>query len=130
MLQTLKKGERLCSRKQIKELFEQGKPLLAYPIKLLWKKKEETTTFPVQVVIAVPKRNIRKAVLRNKIKRKLREAYRKNKYLLNDGIVEKQVKCTAAFIFTGKEDVSYKDIESKIIQLLLRLKIEYAKDSK
>ena len=124
---TLKKDERLCSRNQIKELFEKGKSINAHPIKLIWKKSYDDTQFPVQIVFAVPKKNIRKAFLRNKIKRRIREAYRNNKYILNNDSSDKQVKCTAIFIFTGKEEISFKVIEIKIIELLMRLKYEYEK---
>ena len=124
---TLKKGERLCSRIKIKELFEKGKSLYAPPIKLIWKKSNVNGPFPVQIVFAVPKKNIRKAVLRNKIKRRIREAYRNNKYLLNNDSSDKQLKCTAIFIFTGKEEISFKVIEIKIFELLMRLKHEYEK---
>ncbi|MDQ3193276.1 MAG: ribonuclease P protein component [Bacteroidota bacterium] len=129
MSQTFKKGERLCNINQIKVLFENGNTIKAFPFKLIWKLTKEITEFPIQVLIAVPKRNIKKAVLRNKIKRKIREAYRKNKFILLKEPTENQDSLTLVLLFSGKEEISYIETETKIIQLLLRLKNEYAKNN-
>jgi ribonuclease P protein component len=126
--QKFSKIERLCSRSKIKALFEKSNSINAYPIKLLWKQEAQTVKQPaLQLVISVPKRNIKKAVMRNKIKRRIREAYRRNKYLLMPSEPTKSIKCSAIFIFTGKEEISYKEAEIKIIQLLNRLILEYEK---
>ncbi|HET6244723.1 MAG: ribonuclease P protein component [Bacteroidetes bacterium] len=129
MPQTFKKEERLCNRNQIKELFEKGNVIKAYPLKMLWEKKDDNDTFPVQILIAVPKRNIKKAVLRNKIKRRIREGYRKNKYRFQEAIINQKLSCSAVILFSGKEEISYIDTETKIIQLLERLMVEYAKNN-
>lgn len=126
--QTFKKSERLCSRTKIKSLFEKSNTINAWPIKLLWQKAGEAEKAPaMQLVISVPKRNIRKAVLRNKIRRRIREAYRRNKQLLLADNPENAIKCLAIFIFTGKEEITFQETEAKIILLLNRLKHEYAK---
>jgi ribonuclease P protein component len=126
--QTFRKRERLCSKTRIKALFEKSNSINAYPLKLLWKKAEEMPNQPpLKLVISVPKRNIKSAVMRNKIKRRMREAYRKNRHLLFQSDSHKNLQCDAVFIYTGKVEMPYKEVEAKIIQLLNRLNIEYEK---
>jgi ribonuclease P protein component len=68
----------------------------------------------------VPKRNFKKAVDRNKIKRRLRESYRSNKMLLNVG--ENKINSYfIAYIYVGKQILPYKEIEDKLKSSLGRL---------
>ncbi len=68
------KSERLCGQKPIAELFEKGKPGFVYPFRYLALEADQTA-----VLIAVPKRNHKKANVRNLLKRRTREAYRLTK---------------------------------------------------
>ena len=82
MDQSFKKEERLLSKKIIDLLFEKGVSFVNNPVRTIWLEAELKTNSPVQVLIAVPKKNVAKAVDRNTIKRRMREAYRKHKHLL------------------------------------------------
>lgn len=112
------KTERLKSRKVIENLFAKGDKISNFPIKLIYLKNENTLTTVHQVGFSVPKRSIKKAVDRNKIKRRMREAYRKNKQLLT---LPENIKLAFMFIFIGKNDCPYSDIEQKIKIILQRL---------
>ncbi len=80
---TFKKAERLKSRKVIELLFKDGKSFGAYPLRLVFLKNEEPrSNAPVQFTVSVPKRSFKSAVARNRIKRKVREAWRLNKHWL------------------------------------------------
>ena len=73
---TFGKQEKLKSRKLIERLFEEGKSVKKYPIRLVYLQTDHTSDLPAQVGFSVPKRHFKRAVDRNRIKRLLREAYR------------------------------------------------------
>ncbi|HRB26845.1 MAG TPA: ribonuclease P protein component, partial [Bacteroidia bacterium] len=67
---TFSKAERLCKRKDFELIFSQGAAFNRFPFRVHWLKlKENTSTVPVKIAISVPKRKIRSAVSRNRIKR-------------------------------------------------------------
>ena len=75
----------------------------------------------LQFGVAVPKKNFKRAVDRNRLKRQMREAVRKNKLSVKKFLEEKNKPCALLLVFTGKEAVPYKEIEDKIIVILQRL---------
>ncbi|MCF0183777.1 MAG: ribonuclease P protein component [Bacteroidaceae bacterium] len=81
MRHTFRKSERLCSRKQIDDLFGGGaQSVSAFPIRAVFKPSD---TAPTQTLMSVAKRRLRHAVDRNRAKRQMREAYRLNKEMLH-----------------------------------------------
>ena len=81
---TFGKQEKLKSRKLIERLFEEGKSVKKYPIRLVYLQTDHTSDLPAQVGFSVPKRHFKRAVDRNRIKRLLREAYRIQKKNFTD----------------------------------------------
>ena len=98
---TFRKDERLCSKKQIEKLFSEGESFLVYPLKIVFAKIEFSGSFPVRVAFTVSTKKFRKATERNLIKRRMREAYRLNKYILFSA--EQQAPMAVMFIYVGKE---------------------------
>jgi len=121
MEQSFKKEERLCSKIVIDKLFANGTSFVVDPIKTVWIVSKLNTRYPVQVLIVVPKKNIPSAINRNKIKRRLRECYRKNKHLLYKGLKKSKNPIALALIYTSSNLVPYQEMEEKIILSLHRL---------
>jgi ribonuclease P protein component len=117
--ETFPKHERLSSQKIIEELFSKGSSNYLYPFRIIMlDRNEENTAFP-QVLITVPKKNFKKAVDRNRIRRQIREAYRKNKSVI---FSEKNaiLPLYLAIIYSAKEKIDYKELERKLILTFLR----------
>lgn len=77
----------------------------------------ETATdlqFPAQAMFIVPKRQFKKAHDRNKLKRRMREAYRLNKNALYEKLNAENKKVIIAFIYVGKKTEEYSLIEKAI----------------
>jgi ribonuclease P protein component len=67
------------------------------------------------MTVSVPKRNFKKAVDRNRLKRLVREAYRKNKPV---GSIDNYA---LFFIFMGRQKVDYNTVEYNLKSLLRKL---------
>ncbi|MCW3071876.1 MAG: hypothetical protein JWO44_1766 [Bacteroidetes bacterium] len=126
-MQTFTKSERLCSKVIIDKVFETGRIITGPSFKLIWLEAAEKEEQPAQVVITVPKRNFKKAVDRNLLKRRIREAYRKNKGSLYEKISPKSI--YMVLLYTGRNIAEYKEVEEKIIKLLQRLTAEINPDA-
>jgi ribonuclease P protein component len=101
----LRKHQILRKQKEISYLFENGKSLVQYPIKAVYclnkiqDANEKIDRFKILVI--VPKKNIKKSSHRNRIKRKIREAFRLHQYTL---IVPENHYYSIAFIYLTKSD--------------------------
>lgn len=127
MKNTFKKEERLSSQKIIGELFDKGSSFSfsAYPFRLVWS-IQPAYTYPVQVVISVSKRKYKHAVDRNRVKRLVREAYRKQKAsVLYPAIDATKESLALMIIYTGNTIFTAKEIELKLNNALLRLVNQY-----
>ena len=107
---SLKKAERLNSKKIIDKLFAEGDSILQYPLKMVFLKTKLPIECPAQTAFTVSKKNFKRAVKRNRIKRVLREAYRINKHIIYDEFKEEQL--AVFIIFIGKELPEYNTIET------------------
>lgn len=116
---SFKKNERLCSRKIIGELFLSGGSFLVYPLKFVFLETQLPVNNPVQVGFSVSKKNFKRAVHRNLLKRKMKEAYRLNKAVLNEELKSKQL--AVFIIFIAKEIQDYHTVEQAMIKGLKRL---------
>ena len=119
---TFKKEERLKSRKLIESLFIDGTVINHFPFKLIYKTGElNDSDSNSKIAVSVSKRNFKRAVDRNYIKRKLRESFRKNKFSLYEFLQQTNQNVYFIVIYIAKEDISYQDIEKEMKLLLNKL---------
>lgn len=124
--QTLPKEQRLHKKKEIEQLFEKGKGFNFYPFRVVvyMHDTEEDASIP-RLLVSVSKKRFHHAVKRNKVKRLVREAWRKNKTQLMIRCNEQKKILDVALVYTATIILSYEEIEKKIKQLSLRLENSY-----
>jgi ribonuclease P protein component len=129
-MQTFKKGERLSRKKTIEQLFSKGKKFYVPGFKVVWIPYPLEDGFPAQILISVSKRNFKRAVDRNLLKRRIREAWRLNKESFYEYLNGAEKTCVLSLIYLSGEIESFQGIEQKIILILQRLQSEYEKTSR
>jgi len=112
---TFQKQEKLKHKKLIEMLFTEGKSISLFPLRIVYLQIEHNGGMPLQIGFSVPKRNIKKAVDRNRVKRQLREAYRLNKNEIYNSIDKKFIMMV---IFMGNKKMNSQFIKSGMIKVL------------
>ena len=120
--QTLSKEERLCSRKAVERLFAgRASSFSAFPVRVVFLPTEEPEAAWASVLMSVSKKRFKRAVKRNRVKRQLREAYRKNKHELVRCLAEQNRSLHLAFIYLDKTLHPTDELEKKVVRLLDRI---------
>lgn len=108
------KTERLCSKKDFELLFSDSESIFVYPFKVVFRTTAFSEKEGLKLGISVSKRNFKRAVKRNYIKRRIREGFRLNKQLLKDVLREHNIGLHLMLVYVSKETMEFSDIEPKI----------------
>ena len=111
----LPKSEKLHSFGAIRRLFTEGRGGFVYPLRYVVY-AESAEEMSAEILFSTPKKFLKRANKRNKVRRRMREAYRLNKHLLHANENPRQIQ--AALIYSSKEVVDYKTIENATKRIL------------
>jgi len=106
------KEEKLCGEKDIDLVYKTGHSFLSHPLVIYHLPMNDIRLS--KVLVSVSKRKFKKAVDRNLLKRRIREAYRLNKSIL-------QTTSFLAFVYVGNESATFHVIEKALVHGLQKI---------
>lgn len=116
------KSSRLSAKKEIEWLFRQGSSFSCGPFRIIYHIQSLQEGAPCKILISVPKRNHKRAVRRNLLKRRIREAFRLHyNHLLEPTLAGSQIKLTFLCLYLPSEILTYGQLEPKMCHVLERL---------
>lgn len=120
---TLSKEERICSKKLINELFTgNGRSMTAFPLRVVFMKRTIVDDQPrAAMLVSVPKRYFKHAVDRNRVKRQVREAFRRNKSIITQNLTDDHKAVAMAFVWLTDEKFPSSEVENRMVRLLTRI---------
>ena len=120
---TLSKEERICSKKLINELFTgNGRSMTAFPLRVVFMKRTIVDDQPrAAMLVSVPKRYFKHAVDRNRVKRQVREAFRRNKSIITQNLTDDHEAVAMAFVWLTNEKFPSSEVENHMVRLLTRI---------
>lgn len=124
-MHTFSRSERLKSHAIIGRLFREGNSYIAYPLRVVWLAVPDSDPARAffeenraQLAISVPKRVFKTAVSRNRMKRRIREAYRLHKHELYAKLAATDQRIALMLVLVAKEEIPYSEIESGVRKLI------------
>ena len=111
---SLNSTERIKQRKIIEEIFSSGNTIYKDYIRINYIKTDFDDDTIAKVSFSVPKKKFKRAYKRNRLKRIMREVYRKNKPEFYDILSNKNIKIALLFVYLDDEIKDYENIETKM----------------
>ena len=106
----------------MERLFQGGShSVSAYPLRAVFLPVDTEDQKGVSVLISVPKKRFHDAVDRNRVKRQLREAYRKHKHALAEKMADREQGLLIAFIYVSAQIEPTAAIEKRMVRLLEKI---------
>lgn len=121
---TFRKAERLCSRDAFTKLFDDGNILYTKSFRIIWRPESGSAPAQAQAAFSVGKKNFRKAVDRNLLKRRMREAYRLEKKRLYEHLDKINLKISLIIIYRENTINNFAVISQQIALAIDKLCID------
>jgi ribonuclease P protein component len=128
---SLGRNERLKSRKQIEQLFKEGKKISLFPLHIYYQftQPPHDSRLTTRLGVGVSAKNFKKAVDRNRIKRLIRESYRLQKPTFSNSIKANNQQLNVFIVYTGNELPDYKLVYNKVAIALQKISVAIEKRS-
>lgn len=111
----------LKGQTQIQRVFKEGKSVFLFPFKIIYLESQNNNNqININVSIWVGKRYLRKAVDRNKVKRRIRAAFQTHEQELF-GLNTNSMDCIC--IYVGKTVLDFKTIETTLLKVGKRIRL-------
>lgn len=119
---TFTKNQRLSLQRDIDDLFRNGRSIICGQLRIIYRLVDRDDTNPIRILVSVPRRKFRRATVRNRIKRLIREAFRLNRISHFHNNTTFRFSIHAAFIYTGDSgDPKSGDVQNWVIEALKQL---------
>ena len=118
------KNARLFLKNDIDNLFDNGQSFISYPLRIVYLSdaRELSPKSGISVLVSVPKRRIKHAVKRNRIKRLIRESFRLNKEALTNFRELNSKMIHIAFMYVCDDVLPFADIEKAMLKALKKIR--------
>ena len=130
----LPKYERICKENDIQALFDKGAGVSVYPYRVIFLfRKDESRPVTVRVLVSVSKKRFHHAFKRNRVKRLMREAWRKNKASLYEICQRDNISVDVALVYTATVIHSYEEMmvkTRKAVQEIVKKHEAHCKNSR
>ena len=117
------KSSRLSLKNDIDSLFDNGQSFISYPLRIVYMSDVADTPSKsdISILVSVPKKRIKRAVKRNRIKRLIRESFRLNKNVLTDDQSLKGKRLHIALMYVCNDVLPFADIEKAMLKTFKKI---------
>ena len=117
----LTRAERLRGETRIERLFSEGRSFVVYPFRVVYRQEPLRAESTAALMTSIPKKKFKRAVKRNLLRRRVKEAFRLNKTPLNTRLETLGISLDMAILYLDKELLPYTLLASRMQELLGRL---------
>lgn len=123
------KYERLCKENEIQSLFDQGAGFSCYPFRVVYRFRpvgDQPVT--CRLLLSVSKKRFHHAIKRNRVKRLIRESWRKNKAPLYETCQKHTISLDIALVYQATVIHSYEEMVAKTAKAVHEVIQRYEKE--